>query len=1100
MKLKKSLSLLLAAVLTASCATIAATAASNDSEPVGAYNNQNYLETYAAKANTTNDFGATYSAASTTFKTWSPEASSVKVKLYRTGSDNEAGSGTLGEHAMTKDSTTGIWSLTLTGDYKNVYYTYLVTVNGTTNETQDIYSKATGVNGNRTMIVDLDATDPEGWSSDKHVLHDAASNAVVWEVHVRDFSISNTSGVSEENKGKYLAFAEGGTTLNGTAGAMSTGIDYLVENGVNTVQLQPVYDFGSVNETIASSSTNRNWGYDPVNYNVPEGSYSSNPYDGNTRITEFKQMIQALHDRGISVVMDVVYNHTYLSEGSCFNKTVPGYYYRMTSSTAFSNGSGCGNETASDKAMFRKYMIDSVKYWADEYHIDGFRFDLMALHDTTTIKNIRTALNGMYSDNSGQKILMYGEPWTGGTSLCPTPCSKSNVNTLGNVGAFNDTYRDAIKGSTDGSDGNFIQGSETATSTVALGVRGKNFTTSNTAHTVAYADAHDNLILWDKLSYSNGLTSYTTTNENVQKQVKGVMTLLLTSQGIPFMTAGSEMGRTKKGDKNSYKSSDDINGIDWSRANTMSTLPQWYKTLVQVRENFTPLHSSSFNTPTFTSSSGHVIGYTYSNSTSGEWSKVAVLYNNDSTAYTISNLGASSWTVVANSVAGSSISKTGADIKGIATLNASSVSVPAKGSIVLINNLSAKSVTDEFGTLTVRHVTESGTVLRTQNAKYRAGSTYRSLPDSTILFGRRLVNTTGATTGTVAKDGNYTVTYTYSDAEISNGYLTVKYVDQSGKTIKEQATSHLREGDAYNAAAPAIQGYELDTDKFPAGTVGTFDGNDKTITFTYKPLTITTTTVHYYNANNWATPVLLYAYDENGKELNGSWGNETGGGRMYADSTLGDKWVTGTVPAASAYVMFHRGNNQEPGQGETGYLVAGETWVQNKVAKYSTTIKVSHIDLASGQKIAADEVTTAEKVSINDTYTTSALAGRTDVIVPGNASGNYGPGVINVVYFYTGGDVPISTEPTTEPPVSTEPTTEDPNAVLIGDVTGDNEITIADATLIQKHLAELETLTGDALKAADSNGNGRVTIKDVTMVQKYVAEYTTEIGNVGKKK
>ena len=349
-----------------------------------------------------------YSKTSTTWKTWSPDASSVKLKLYTTGSDNEAGASAIGTYDMKKDSSTGVWSLNLSGDYKNKYYTYLVTVNGTTKETQDVYSQAVGVNGNRTMVVDLDSTDPSGWSDDKHVLFNSASEAAVWEVHVRDFSVSKNSGVSEDNKGKYLAFAEGGTTLNSdtSSSAVSTGIDYLVEQGINCVQLMPVYDYGSVKEDVASSSSNRNWGYDPVNYNAPEGSYSTNPYDGNTRITEFKQMIQALHDRGISVVMDVVYNHTF-STDSCFNRTVPGYYYRMNSSSAYSNGSGCGNETASDKLMYRKYMIESVKYWAEEYHIDGFRFDLMGIHDITTMNDIRSALDGLYSDGSGKTHLMH---------------------------------------------------------------------------------------------------------------------------------------------------------------------------------------------------------------------------------------------------------------------------------------------------------------------------------------------------------------------------------------------------------------------------------------------------------------------------------------------------------------------------------------------------------------------------------------------------------------------------------------------------------------------------------------------------------------------
>ena len=1093
MKFKKSLSLLLSAVMVMGSAAFVANAVTVDSEPVGYYN-QNTLETEARAASSTKDFGATYSAASTTWKTWSPSATSVKLKLYRTGSDNEAGAGAIGEYPMTKDSA-GIWSTTLQGDHKNVYYTYLVTVNGTTNETQDVYSKATGVNGNRSMVVDLDSTDPEGWDTDNHVFQATPTSSVVWEVHVRDFSISKDSGVSEENKGRYLAFTEGGTTLNGAPGGMSTCVDYLVEKGVNTVQLQPVYDFGSVNEAVASSSSNRNWGYDPINYNVPEGSYSSNPYDGNVRIKEFKQMVQALHDRGITVVMDVVYNHTYVSDGSCFSKTVPGYYYRMTAAGKYSNGSGCGNETASDKLMFRKYMVDSCKYWAEEYHIDGFRFDLMALHDVTTMNEIRSTLNGL---QNGSKILMYGEPWAGGSSQCPNPCTQSRATSLdAGVGMFNDQYRDAIKGSTDGADGNFIQGSETDTGKIVSGINGKSFAAKAPAQTVAYADAHDNLILWDKLTKSNGSTAYTGTAQNIQNQVIGVMALLTTSQGIPFMTAGSEMGRTKNGNANSYNASDAVNEITWKRAQDMPNLPAWYKMLVTLRTNMSPINSNSFVSPAYASAQGHVIAYTYTGG-SGDWSKVCVLYNNDSSAYTISGLGASSWTVVGNSVAGSSISRTGADINGIGTLNSSSVSVPGKGTVVLVSG--SKTINESFGTLTVKHQTEGGTVIKTQNAKYRAGNTYRALPDSTILFSRALVRTEGAPSGTVTANSTNTVTFVYSDSAIKDGYLTVDYVDGTGAVIKESAKSHLKQGDAYNVSAPVIQGYELDTSKYPSGTVGTFDGEDKVITFNYKKLAASSATVHYYNTNNWKR-VRIYSYTDTGENPNGKWDNST---IMDADSSLGSGWFTATVPAPSAYVMFHYGGSQEPGQGEQGYLAAGEIWVKNKVVTFNTVIKTSHIDLATGQKIAPDVEQTASKVNEDGTYTTKAIDGRTDVIVPGNANGNYTPGVINVVYFYTGSTEPTTEEPTTEEvtteePTTEEPTTENPNGVLIGDVTRDGTIDINDATAIQKHLAELAALTGDAVTAADCDGDGRISIKDVTLIQKYLAEYVDEIGNVGRK-
>ncbi|MEE1282647.1 MAG: alpha-amylase family glycosyl hydrolase, partial [Acutalibacteraceae bacterium] len=406
MVLKKLIAVALSAVMAGSLAVSSATATvTNESKSGAYYNSSDSYATYSG-----NDLGFTYSPQSTTFKVWAPLASNAKVNLYATGSDSEEGAKNLGTHSMKKDSSNNVWSVTVQGDLKNIYYTYSITNNGTTRETQDVYSLATGVNGNRSMIVDLDSTDPEGWDTDKHVLFNNAQEAVVWEVHVRDFSIDDSSGVSSENKGKYLAFTEGGTKLNSDTSedAISTGIDYLVKSGINCVQLMPVYDFVSVDETVTGDPTNRNWGYDPMNYNVPEGSYSTNPYNGNTRITEFKQMIQALHDRGISVVMDVVYNHTYSTEDSCFHKTVPGYYFRQTSSSVYSNGAGCGNETASDKQMYRKYMIDSVLYWAKEYHIDGFRFDLMGIHDITTMNEIRNKLDNLYSDGSGQKILMYG--------------------------------------------------------------------------------------------------------------------------------------------------------------------------------------------------------------------------------------------------------------------------------------------------------------------------------------------------------------------------------------------------------------------------------------------------------------------------------------------------------------------------------------------------------------------------------------------------------------------------------------------------------------------------------------------------------------------
>lgn len=1103
MKFRKPLSLLLSVTMIAGMASFAANAVvTNGSEvSAGGYYNASYLETYANSAYNETGLGSVYSKTSTTWKTWSPDATAVQVKLYRTGSDSESGAGVIGTYPLTKNSTTGVWSTTLSGDYKDVYYTYLVTVNGSTNETQDVYSKAVGVNGNRSMVVDLDSTDPDGWDSDNHVLFDSAAEAVVWEVHVRDFSASSTSGVSAENQGKYLAFAEGGTKLNSdtSASAVSTGIDYLVEQGINCVQLMPVYDFQSVDESKASSSSNRNWGYDPQNYNVPEGSYSSDAYNGNTRITEFKQMIQALHDRGISVVMDVVYNHTYTTDGSCFSKTVPGYYYRKTSSSVYSNGSGCGNETASDKLMYRKYMIESIKYWAEEYHIDGFRFDLMGIHDITTMNTIRTELDNLYDDGSGKKILMYGEPWTGGTVAISDGCSQAKASSLdARVGMFCDSYRDAIKGDTNGAGKGYIQGDTNKTGNVVNGVKGKGkgFSAKAPSQTIAYADAHDNLILWDKIVKSNGSSSWNSTSSTFKNQLKEAMTLIMTSQGIPFMTAGSEFCRTKQGDHNSYKSSDTINAIDWNRVKTYSDVATYYKGLLEIRENYTPMKGSSFSTPTFQSSYGYVVAYTYSNSKSDEWGKVCVLVNSGTQAYSIDLVG-SGWTVVANG--------TRAGLKSLGTVSGSSYSIPARSTAVLVQSSTfsqLKATETNYGTLTINHVDESGNVLKTSTSKYREGSTYRALPDSTILFDHSLKSTEGTTSGKVEGGKNYTVTFVYSSSGVESGYLTVKYVNSSGTSIKDGTSYHLRAGDSYEIPAATIQGYQLDVDKYPAESYGIFSGSDKTITFTYKDLDNTSSIVHYYNSNGWAD-VRCYAYNDSDNKINGPWKDAT---KMTSE---GNNWYVCTVPASFAYVMFHPtspDSAQEPGSGEQGYPVSGEVWIQNKTITFSSKVITSHIDVATGKKIADDIVDSQAKTTSASSYTTSALSGRTDVITPSNAQGKYSAGVVNVVYLYNSSQPvttapPVSTAPpvTTAPPATSQPATTAPPSgkILIGDSNDDGVISITDASTIQKYLANLVAFIDRQVVASDCDGDGIVGIKDATLIQMYCAEYGNT-GNIGK--
>ncbi len=665
MKYRRFISLLLVVVLLLSSAVLPLSAAdTHSSRGINGYYNVDYLENYAAAAYGEEGLGAVWSEDATTFKVWSPEAKRVQVRLYKTGSDEEDGAGVIGTYSLTKNEQTGVWSVTLSGDYKNVYYTYLVTARGKTCETRDIYAKAAGVNGYRSMVVDLDETDPEGWDSDQHQLLDKATDAVIWEVHIRDFSIDPSSGVSEANRGKYLAFTEDGTHLS-SADELSTCVDYLKEMGVNTVHLLPAYDFGSVDETVTDDPTNRNWGYDPINYNVPEGSYSTDPYDGNVRIREFKEMVQALHKAGISVVMDVVYNHTYdvdsyewgarLLYNNAFNDTVPGYYFRMEDQTNWYNGSGCGNVTASDKLMFRKYMVESVRYWATEYHIDGFRFDLMGCHDVDTMNLIRAELDKL---DGGEKILMYGEPWTGGNAGIANGATQNGAQTYGlneRIGMFCDWMRDAIKGNPDGDTTGWIQGNTAngLTDTIWGGLNANDGRLTAKTQTVTYADAHDNLILWDKVVRSNGSDAYTTYTgaaaETYLKQLRLAEMILMVSQGLQFQVAGTEFARNKQGNHNSYNAPDDVNAIDWSLRETNRVNADYYKGLIAIRKAFEPFtepKADYVKTP-LEGADDNCIAFSVDNEGGATFSKLVVILNNSAGSKTVT-LPEGSWYVFAD--------------------------------------------------------------------------------------------------------------------------------------------------------------------------------------------------------------------------------------------------------------------------------------------------------------------------------------------------------------------------------------------------------------------------------------------------------------------
>ena len=521
------------------------------------------------------DLGATWSAESTTFRLWAPTASAVSVNLYTSGT--EGTDDLIASHELTAD-VNGTWVATVEGDLNGVYYTYSVTRKGETVEAVDPYARTTGVNGNRGMVIDLDSTDPAGWENDTYVTQENYTDAVIWELHVRDFSIDDASGMV--NKGKYLAFTESGTTVPGTD--IATGVDYMVNLGVNYVHLLPVYDINSVDETVGGY----NWGYDPKNYNVPEGSYSTDPYNGAVRVTEFKQMVQSLHENGIGVVMDVVYNHVADAGNFCFNKIVPGYFSRIQDDGSYQSNSGCGNDTASERAMVQKYIVDSVLYWAEEYHIDGFRWDLVGLIDYETINAVMEAVHAVNPD-----IIFYGEGW----EMCTWTTKEGYVNKMtiqpndtkvngDSVFAFfNDTIRNVIHGGVfTATDKGFTSGNMTGSTklTVSAGYTASSIWGSNGGsvdtplQTINYASCHDNYTLFDNLTIDVMDANGCTAEEAFAKAAEMnnlAAAYYITAQGIPFIHAGEEMLRSKPDaqqevgfNHNSYNAGDEINSFKWA--------------------------------------------------------------------------------------------------------------------------------------------------------------------------------------------------------------------------------------------------------------------------------------------------------------------------------------------------------------------------------------------------------------------------------------------------------------------------------------------------------------------------------------------------------
>lgn len=800
---------------------------------------QAYAANLDKSAYSGNDLGASYSKKATTFKVWSPNAASVRVNIFEHGSDNEGDAGSIMSRAMSLDKTTGVWSVTINGDLLNKYYTYSVTHGKTTKETADVYAKACGVNGQRSMVVDLSTTNPEGWENDKHVLVQNQTDASVWEISVADFSSSESSGVSEANRGKYLAFTEEGTTVNGVQGASSTCVDYLKKLGVKYVQIMPFYDFGSVDES-KNIMDQYNWGYDPVNYNCPEGSYSTNPKKGEVRIKECKQMIQALHNAGIGVIMDVVYNHTYTSD-SWLQRTVPNYYYRMNNDGTFSNGSGCSNDTASEHLMFRKYMIDSVTYWASEYHIDGFRFDLMGLHDVTTMNSIRTALDNLYADGSGSQILMYGEAWDMATNCDEGTvlASQKNPKQLSDrIGAFDDTIRDAIKGSTGGTDGAFVQkGSRRAN--LKTGIAGQSDTTTGWANVpsqcVTYASCHDNLCLYDKLvgSVYGADGKYRKRYEDLVAMNKLSAAIVITSQGIPFSLGGEEFCRSKDGDENSYASSRKENMLDWENVDLYSDVIEYYRGLYKIRDAFAAFSDSTAataNSLTYLSDVPKgVMGYTINNTESGKWSQMCVIFNGSDSAQNVTAKG--DWVVLADN-------KT-AGLRNIKNVT-NSVKVEAHSAVIMVDTKSYDSagIMDDEGAVVIDYYdNKTEKLIKSQTLTGELGTSY-DVTNLASTLNYDVKKTDGEIKGVFTDQVGHAKVYVEEyDGEIST--VTVKFVDETNNTeIEDSFLVKNRKGEQYYTPdLPSIKNYKLVLDDLPTNGAGKLDSASKTVTYKYTRVT-----------------------------------------------------------------------------------------------------------------------------------------------------------------------------------------------------------------------------------------------------------------------
>ena len=601
------------------------------------------------------DLELTVNKSGTHWRLWSPEAQEAVVNIYDHGKGGEA----VQSLPMTFHKDNGTWTASVPEQLYGKFYTFKIKFDGKwLNETPGVWAKAVGVNGKRAAIIDFAKTNPEGWAEDKGPEVENFSDVIVYEMHHRDMSMHPTSGIT--NKGKFLALTESGTT---TPSGEKTGIDHLKELGITHVHILPSYDYNSVDEANLQNNT-YNWGYDPQNYNAPEGSYSTNPENPETRVKEMKEMVKALHDAGIGVIMDVVYNHTAENDGSNFSLTAPGYYYRHREDGTYSDASGCGNETASDLQQMQDYIVNSVKYWADEYHIDGFRFDLMAIHDTETMNRVASELKEI-----NPSIFVYGEGWTAGDSpLVPERRAlKENVSKMENIAVFSDDLRDAVKGHyTDASDRGFATGKPGLEETVKIGIvaatahpqvdysKGNNskFAYATSPEMIVnYISCHDDLCLTDKLKHSMADES----EENQLAAAKLAQTIVFTSQGTPFMFAGEEIFRDKKGVHNSYNRPDSINAINWENKTKYRDQFDYYRGLVELRKTHPAFRMTSAEDiaqhlvfdKIDSSKTPNLISYSLKDNANGDtWKEIKVVFNGASCPQTV-NVPKGTWMIVA---------------------------------------------------------------------------------------------------------------------------------------------------------------------------------------------------------------------------------------------------------------------------------------------------------------------------------------------------------------------------------------------------------------------------------------------------------------------